>query len=203
MNHRMLLEVNHSISAMRIFYPILALVFILPTSCNHGAVEVKDNKTLQNSKVEWAVRGGHAIDTASLLFAVTVCPNIMFEKAICELAETKASHANIRLFAEQLILDGDTTNDAYFQAIIKKGFLMTEELEPEQQKELAALTKAAKNFDYTFLTTLIKHLQRSVTFYEGSLPKLDYVELRRYAVTELASKHDHLKQAQRLLQINK
>jgi len=189
---------------MRTILPILILLSLLSTGCHRGASQNKtavsnDNKTLATTKVRWGVTGGHDIDSASVLFAVVVCPNIMFEKAICTLAENRSPHAGMRLFAERRIVDGDTINDPFIQEIIKKGILVIEELEPEQQTELDALTTCTQNFDHTFLKMLIRHYQRSLTFYESISPTLNDVEFKRYAVHECVVKQDQLEQAQRLL----
>jgi putative membrane protein len=130
------------------------------------------------SFVEQAAQGGHA------------------EVSLGKLATERASHADVKRFAQMMVQDHGKANEELAVLGRQKGWTVPMQPMPRHKAEeqrLGRLSGAA--FDKAYMDAMVKDHEKDVRLFEQASRQLDDPELKRWAEQKLPTLRAHLDEA--------
>ena len=174
-------------------------VLLWGMGCNSPSTENTADSTAETAATEdsaAATDTDMAADTTS--FPIVAASSDMFEITSSTEAQSKATHADVKKFAGQMITDHNkTTAELTTIATAKSMTLPTAPL-PKHQKMVQMVTSAdAKGFDKAYMDAQVKAHTEAVTLFENASKNEADPELKAFAQKHLPHLKSHLDMAKK------
>jgi len=121
------------------------------------------------------------------------------ELKLSELAEQKATRAEVKEFAKTLLADHAAANDGLAALAEKKGVELSAIIEPRGAAKFRELEKfSGKPFDDEFVTYMRASHRRSIASFEDAAKEAGDADLKAYVNKMLPTLRAHLQKAEKL-----
>jgi len=119
------------------------------------------------------------------------------EVALGQLAQQKASSAQVKEFGAHMVRDHSKSNDELKQIAAGKGIAPPDKPNAQQQKDAAKLEKlSAGSFDRAYMDQMVVDHKKTIALFEGEAKSGKDPELKAFAAKTLPTLTDHLKMAE-------
>lgn len=184
-------------------------VLLWGMSCSSSNTDMSDTSTATTSEnmatdtaaaaasdTTTGVTSTQPIDTTS--FAVVAASSDMFEILSSTEARTRATHADVKKFAEQMITDHTKTSTELKGIADKKNILLPASPLPMHQRMISALSREeAKEFDETYMEQQVMAHRTTIALFETAANTESDPELKAFAQKHLPSLRMHLDMAKK------
>lgn len=125
-----------------------------------------------------------------------------FEVAASRLAQERATHAEVKAFAERMIADHGKANEELKALAATKNVALTDELQPVHKADLDTLaTLEGAAFDQAYAQRVgVQSHMNAVTLFQQASADMQDAELKAFAERMLPALREHLDQARKLNQ---
>jgi putative membrane protein len=123
------------------------------------------------------------------------------EVKLGELATEKASNAEVKQFAQQLVEHHQKANTSLERVAAQQNVPVEKELSRRHQKTFDKLSKlSGEEFDREFIKAMVKDHKQAVKKFERQAERAEEPEVQQFASSTLPTLQQHLAEAQRLEQ---
>ena len=132
-------------------------------------------------------------------FAATAAEGGMAEVALSQLAAGKASHADVKAFAQKMVADHGRANDELRQVAASRSMTLPSSLSAEHQQvrdKLNTLTGA--EFDREYMRVMVADHTKAVAGFENEAGSGSDADMKNWASNKLSTLREHKQMAQDL-----
>ena len=128
--------------------------------CNNTPKDAKENADSLNKTKDTttnaAATGGIAVTTDDAKFAADAANGGLAEVALGKLAQTKATNAQVKSFADMMVTDHGKANDELMAIAKTKNITLPTAPDADHQKKLEDLSKlSGKDFDKAYVDAMV------------------------------------------------
>ena len=163
-------------------------------ACN-GSKDSKETADSVNSAKDTsnAVAAGIAVDESDAKFAVDAANGGMAEVALGKLAQTKATNAKVKEFADMMVMDHSKANDELMALAKAKNITLPDSVSTEKKKEMADLAKkSGKDFDKAYVDAMVDGHKKTVSLFEDASKNAKDADIKAFATKTLPTLNAHL-----------
>ena len=166
----------------------LAACMFQACSGNKDSAETADSINAERDSA-YAV----AVDESDAKFAVDAANGGMAEVALGKLAQSKASNAKVKEFADMMVADHSKANDELMALAQLKNITLPIAVSEEKQSTMNDLTKkAGSDFDKAYVDQMIDDHKSTVSMFEDASANAKDVDIRAFAAKTLPTLKAHL-----------
>ncbi|WP_345953583.1 DUF4142 domain-containing protein [Mucilaginibacter sp. PAMB04168] len=170
---------------------MLAAAALAFQSCGGNAAN--DSKANADSANETKDTSTHAVETGGIAvvtddaqFAVEAANGGMAEVELAKLAQTKATNAKVKEYAEMMIKDHSKANTELMDLAKTKNITLPTTVGADQQTVMADLQKkSGADFDKAYVDAMVKDHDKDVSLFEKASTDAKDPELKSFAVKTL------------------
>ncbi len=135
-------------------------------------------------------------------FLLTAASSGRLEVAASRLAQERATHADVKAFAERMIADHGKANEELKALAATKNVVLTEELQAAHKADLDTLSGLQGTaFDQAYAQRIgVQAHMNAVTLFQEAPAQIQDAEVKAFANRMLPALREHLDQAQKLNQ---
>ncbi len=134
-----------------------------------------------------------AVDESDAKFAVDAANGGMAEVALGKLAQSKATNAKVKEFADMMVADHSKANDELMALAQLKNITLPGTVSEEKQSTMDDLTKkAGSDFDKAYVEQMIDDHKKTISMYEDASKNLKDVDLKAFVDGKLPTVKAHL-----------
>ncbi|RYE19146.1 MAG: DUF4142 domain-containing protein [Sphingobacteriaceae bacterium] len=154
----------------------------------------KDTSSMTSSTDTTASPAGAVmkVDKDDADFAVTAANGGMAEVQIAQLAQQKATSADVKQFAAKMITDHTKANDQLMALAKQKNITLPAALGTDEQKVLDDLSKkSGKDFDKAYVKAMVEDHEKDVKLFADEASDAKDADLKSFAGTTLPTLKMH------------
>ncbi|MGI4750252.1 MAG: DUF4142 domain-containing protein [Janthinobacterium lividum] len=155
----------------------------------------KDSSSMKSSTDTTAKVAGGAMktDKDDADFSVKAANGGMAEVQIAQLAQQKATSADVKAFAAKMITDHTKANDKLMALAKQKNITLPAALGNDEQKVLDDLSKkTGKDFDKAYVKNMVDDHEKDVKLFSDEAKDAKDADLKSFAGTTLPTLKEHL-----------
>ena len=155
----------------------------------------------QEPQAQTGTTGAEELSSEGRTFVETAAAENEAEVKLGKLAKDKASHDDVKKFAERMVEDHQKANDRLKDVDIvpQEIFASTEQLKPEKQQIHDRLSQlSGDEFDREYMTHMVEDHEKAVKLFRKQADKTSDRELSQYAERTLPTLENHLEEAKRI-----
>jgi len=142
----------------------------------------KDTTKMDSTKKDTMSKTPMAVNADDSKFATDAANGGLAEVALGKLAETKASNAQVKSFAEMMVKDHGKANDELTAIAKKKNITLPAAPDAEHQKKLDDLSKlSGKDFDKAYVDAMVDGHKKTLDLMRMAADKCSDSELKAFA----------------------
>lgn len=123
----------------------------------------------------------------------------MMEAQLGNIATQKASHADVKKFAQRIATDHSQASQMLRQLAASLNITLPQELDPDQRNAVSRMENtSSKDFDREFMKTMVTDHTKDVSEYERAASQATNTEIKQYASQMLPALRDHLQMARNI-----
>lgn len=182
---------------------LLTLVATTAPAAQPGAPDAAASILLAQAVTPPAGAGGSSATTPARernpdrKFAEEAAQGGMAEVEAGKMAQTQATAAPVKAFAEQMVADHTKANDQLKQLATTKGIMLPTKTDRSHSRSLEKLSKEkGAEFDREYMKMMVSDHKKTVSLFEKEAKNGKDPELKNFASTLLPDLQKHLKMAQ-------
>lgn len=165
---------------------------------NEGLAGSSDTAAMDTSATTTGSTGGSvtALSPADKEFVMKAAQGSLAEVSMGQIAQEKASNADVKAFGLRMINDHGAANRELQQLVTAKGLAMPSE-PTEAQKDAAEHVRglSEREFDRMYMTHMVEDHQKDVAEFERASRESGDADIKAWAAKTLPTLQDHLQQA--------
>ena len=172
------------------------------TAAATATTETTATNTSTISATTTGITGGSvsAMTPSDKEFVTQVAYGGAAEVAKSLIAAGKATNADVKAFAQKMIVEHGRSNEELQRIVTAKGLAFPTALDEARQEEVDRLQEAAApQFDRVYVNQMIQDHQKTIAMFEAAQATLQDQDVRTYVTKMLPALRQHLEQAKRLL----
>jgi putative membrane protein len=123
----------------------------------------------------------------------------MAEVQLGQLAAQKATNADVKAFAEQMVRDHSKSNEDLKQLAAKKGITLPTTITDEKKAEIEKLEKlSGPAFEREYLAIMVRDHSKNVTAFQDRSANAADSDLKAFATGLLPTLQEHLRMAKEI-----
>ena len=165
--------------------------------CNNTPKDAKENadslnKTKDTTK-NTAATGGIAVTADDSKFATDAANGGMAEVALGKLAQTKATNAQVKSFADMMVTDHTKANDELAAIAKAKNITLPAAPDADHQKKLEDLSKlSGKDFDKAYVDAMVDGHKKTLDLMQNAAKNCADADLKAFAAKTAPIVQTHL-----------
>ena len=166
-------------------------------SCNSGSKDAKEtadslNKT-KDSTTNVAATGGIAVDESDAKFATDAANGGMAEVALGKLALTKTANAQVKQFADMMVMDHGKANEELMAIAKTKNITLPATVDADHQKKMDDLSKlTGKDFDKAYVDAMVDGHKKTLDLMNNEAKDGKDADLKAFAAKTAPTVKTHL-----------
>lgn len=173
----------------KLFFPLLFATTVLFTACDSNTNSDADNI---NDSIKEENRETATIDNPDQKFAEKAALGSMMEVEAGKIAVEKATNADVKAFAQQMIDDHSKVGDQLKGIAATKNMTLPTMLSESQQKDLNDLREqTGADFDKKYVSMMVDDHKDDVDDFQDAADKLDDGDLKTFAINTLPTLQKH------------
>ena len=170
----------------------LAACMFQACSGNKDSAETADSINTERDSAN-AVEAGVAADESDAKFAVDAANGGMAEVALAKLAQSKATNAKVKEFADMMVADHTKANDELMALAQAKNITLPQAVSSDKQATMDNLTKkSASEFDKAYVDQMIDDHKKTISLYEDASKNLKDADMKAFVDKTLPTVKAHL-----------
>ena len=154
--------------------------------CNSAPKDAKENADSLNQTKDTtsnaAATGGIAVSAEDAKFATDAANGGMAEVALGKLAQTKASNAQVKNFADMMVTDHSKANEELMEIAKAKNITLPTAPDADHQKKLDDLSKlSGKEFDKAYVDAMVDGHKKTLDLMNMAAKDCKDSELKAFA----------------------
>lgn len=167
------------------------------SSCNNQRDDSVDRAEEMNEHKE-DTRPGF-VDQDDAEFAVEAADGGMAEVALSKVAMERASHQEVKDFANMMVQDHGTANEKLKAIAVNRGITLPDSMSRKHQENRDDLMKkSGSDFDKAYVDQMVDDHQKTVNLFERAISAVEDPELNRFAQETLPTLKHHLQMCEAL-----